>query len=342
MYFIYLKLREANINPKYSKIFMSINIFIALNFLSALFFGKYYPGRSNEIIYAVAFTCIIISILGFFAFLGVNILTGFNNKTFTMNKILISCSLTFIASVYCMAEAYFVTPKFTEIKTNKINSQKIRLVCMSDIHFGGLYTRWHFDRAMKIVNELKPDILILLGDTIDGDMTFRNYELKLLEDATKNSKYGAYAINGNHEYYHIYDQDVENIIRERGFKYLIDERDEIKSENIAVIGLDDKKSGWLRPYLKAGDENKFILILKHRPGLTHDANNNFDLQLSGHTHAGQFWPLRYLKNLEDHSAQGLSHKAGGLVYVSNGTGFNGPAMRLFAPPEISVIDLVKN
>ena len=82
---------------------------------------------------------------------------------------------------------------------------------------------------------------------------------------------------------------------ERGFKYLIDERDEIKSENIAVIGLDDKKSGWLRPYLKAGDENKFILILKHRPGLTHDANNNFDLQLSGHTHAGQFWPLRYLK-----------------------------------------------
>ena len=194
---------------------------------------------------------------------------------------------------------------------------------------------------MQIVNNSKPDIFILAGDIVDGDMTSRTRELELLSSAAKKAKYGAFAVNGNHEYYHIYNMDVENIIREQNFNYLIDERFDLENLNMAVIGFDDKKFGWLRPYLKDGDENRFVFLIKHRPGLPHDAENRFDLQISGHTHNGQFWPMGYFKNISSKSTQGFSQKAGGYVYVSNGAGFNGPMMRFFAPPEVTIIDITR-
>ena len=81
--------------------------------------------------------------------------------------------------------------------------------------------------------------------------------------------------------------------------------------------------------------------MKHRPGLPFDAENNFDLQISGHTHGGQFWPLGYFKNMAADSTQGLSKKSGGYVYVSNGAGYNGAMMRFFVPPEVTVIDIIR-
>ncbi|MBR1487208.1 MAG: metallophosphoesterase, partial [Synergistaceae bacterium] len=161
------------------------------------------------------------------------------------------------------------------------------------------------------------------------------------KSSAQNAKLGAYAVNGNHEHYLILDEDVENIIRDCGFRLLINERLEIPSTNITLIGLDDTKRGWLKIFLKPEDENKFVLVLKHRPGLPFDAENNFDLQISGHTHGGQFWPLGFFKSLVLGSPQGLSQRAGGFLYISNGTGFNGAMMRIFTPPEVTVIDLIR-
>lgn len=90
---------------------------------------------------------------------------------------------------------------------------------------------------------------------------------------------------------------------------------------------------------------RFILLLRHRPGLYQKIAGLFDLQLSGHTHGGQIWPARYLAQRANGIASGLATLQGehgeSAIYVTLGTGVWGPPMRLFTPPEVTVIDLVR-
>ena len=347
-YFIYKKLSQANVGKLTKNIFVSWGILCALIFLVSdiLKYSYIIPSRYCEILFALSFTWVIITILGFFAFLTVDVLTflkGFNNK-----KIFCSILLTLIGIFYCLGEAYFVQPRHVEIKTSKLpdDIKKLRITFLTDVHIGGLSTKWHFDRIMKIVNDSKPDILISVGDLLDGDMTFRKYECSELLKATRNAKLGAFAVHGNHEYY-LFDpknakrQDINKIVsQDCGFDLMIDERREI-SNWLVIIGIDDKPSGWLRNLSHEDDKNKFVLLLKHRPNLLYDQENKFDLQLSGHTHGGQFFPLGYLKDNEFDSVQGLSFKNGSFIYVSNGAGFNAVPMRLFTTPEVTIIDLIR-
>lgn len=335
--FIYIKLRSLGVSERvrYIFLFWAIVVFTA-GYIGSTDFGNPYtdflPGRLDEILRALYMSWAVITILAFLAFVLVDILPV---------KAKLSCALilTLAGTVYCTGEAYFVQSKNITITTNKINTDKLRVVFLTDIHIGGLSTIWHFQRVMKIVDEAQPDILLLGGDTIDGNMAFRERELALFAETARKARYGAYAVNGNHEHYHILDEDVEGIIRSCGITMLIDER--VETAGITIIGLDDRHYGWIKPYLKPEDSGRFVLVLKHRPGVPLDAEGRFDLQLSGHTHGGQFWPVGYFKNMALNSTQGLSRKAGGYVYVSNGVGFNGAMMRLFAPPEVTVIDIVR-
>ena len=338
-YYIYTRLRAADINKYVLRLFIAWAVFwIVAGVISGfdLSHSEYdiFPLHTTEILNAAFLTWAIITLLGFFAFFIVNLLP-------IKHKIFFSTMLTILATLYGIGEAYFVTTRYITIPTNKLPEgiDKLRLAYITDSHIGGLSTHWHFERTMRLVKEADPDIFISTGDTIDGDMSYRERELELLSEAAKNSRYGAFAVNGNHEHYWILDEDVEGIIRQCGFNLLINER--VEAAGIIIIGLDDIRYGWLKPFLRPGDENKFVLVLKHRPGLPIDADGKFDLQLSGHTHGGQFWPLGYFKNFASKSTQGLSRKAGGYVYVSNGSGFNGAMLRLFVPPEITVIDIVR-
>ena len=343
-YFIYKKIKATGINKLARYIFIIWAAFwIAAGFICSYDFihveYDWLSLHTNEFFRAISLTWTIITLIAFFAFFFVDALTKFTG--FTKRKLFFAILITIVVTLYSMAEAYFVQEKHVIIKTNKIRVPKIRIVYITDSHIGGLATHWHFERVMKIVNEAEPDIFISLGDTIDGDMNYRDREKDLLHTATSNAPLGAYAVNGNHEHYLILDEDVENIIRDCGFNLLINERLELKDTNITLIGLDDTKNGWLKIFLKPEDKNRFVLVLKHRPGLPFDAKDNFDLQLSGHTHGGQFWPLGFFKSLAAGAPQGLSCKNGGLLYISNGTGFNGVMMRIFTPPEVAIIDLIK-
>ena len=329
-FFLYQKLKKANVNKTMRYIF----IFWGLLWLLIGIISSYdyehaevdiFPLHVTEILRSCSLTWIIITILGFFSFI-------------VIKNILAAAVLTALLTIYCMAEAYFVTPRYVTITSNKIENN-VRIAFITDAHIGGLYTYKHFERVMKIVNDSKADLLLLGGDIIDGDMNYRKRELKLLSEAAKNSRYGAFAVNGNHEYYFMLDEDVEGIIRDCGFNLLVFERAE--AAGITIIGLDDALNGCLKPFIKPEDKDKFVLVLKHRPGLPFDCENKFDLQLSGHTHGGQFWPLGYFKSMAQDSTQGLTQKSGGYVYVSNGAGFNGAMMRLFTPPEVTIIDIVK-
>lgn len=342
--FIYNRLKLSGVQKSVMIAFVLWGLFWILTGIIAGYDFNYpveiFPGRWAEILRALSMTWSIITVLAFFSFLIVDFiswLTGFNT-----HKILCSVILAIIGTVYCMCEAYFVTSRHIVIPTNKLpeGTDRIRIAFLTDVHIGGLSTYAYFQRVISLVNEAEPDMLMLGGDIIDGRMKgYRERELSLLRDTAMKMRYGAYAVNGNHEYYHLLDEDVERIIRDCGFKLLIFERTE--AAGIVIVGLDDALYGWLSPFMKPDDKDKFVLVLKHRPGLPFDSEGKFDLMLSGHTHNGQFWPLGYFKNMSQHSTQGLSRKAGGYIYVSSGVGFNGPPMRLFAYPEVTIIDIVR-
>lgn len=342
--FISRKLKEAGIPSTILNVSMILYVlWEILGFVVAYDIARaevdIFPLHFAEIIRSVDVTVIIIILLGFFAFFGVDLITGF--RGYTKQKALLALFLLACVTIYGMGEAYFVRRRDITIPTTKLPEglDRLRVVFLSDVHIGGLSTLMHLERVIKIVEEAGPDILLLGGDTLDGDMSYRAEELALLKSAAGKARYGAFAVNGNHEHYWLLDVDVEGIIRECGYHLLIDER--VETAGITIIGMEDIKKGWLKVFLKSEDASRFVLVLKHRPGLPFDAEGRFDLQLSGHTHGGQFWPLGYFKNMVAGSTQGLSRKAGGWVYVSNGSGFNHAMMRLFVPPEVTVIDIVR-
>ena len=342
--FILRKLREAGVPKSALNIFAAIMIlWQALGFAAGYDFimAEYdiFPYHFAEVIRAVNMNVIIITLYGFIAFFLVSLFTRF--KPFTKRRAICAVVLMVIAVCYSMCEAYYVRPRYVTVPTKKLPEgiDKIRIAFLVDVHIGGVSTLAHLERVMKIVDEASPDILLLGGDILDGDMSVRNSELALLREAAKKARYGAFAVNGNHEHYIILDADPEGVIRECGYDLLINERREIPG--VTILGLEDIHYGWIRPYLKPEDKDRFTIILKHRPGVPNDADGNFDLMLSGHTHGGQFWPLGCFKDMALHSQQGLSQKAGGYVYVSNGSGFNQAMMRLFVPPEVTVIDIVR-
>lgn len=342
--FIFRKLAEAGVPKKLLKfLFLAFVLWLALAFTAGFDFmyAEYdiFPLHFNEIIRAINITSAIILLYWFGMTFLVDLFTRF--KGFTKKKALCAFVLTLCITGYSMWEAYYVQPRYVTIPTRKLpeGTDKLRVVFLVDVHIGGLATFSHIERVMNIVDEAKPDILLLGGDVIDGDMSYRPREMAMLKEAAKNARYGAFAVNGNHEHYLILDEDVERIIRECGYDLLIDERREVAG--ITLIGMEDIKYGWLKIFEKPEDKERFILVLKHRPGLPVDAEGRFDLMLAGHTHGGQFWPLGYFKSMALNSTQGLTKKAGGYVYVSNGSGFNQAMMRLFVPPEVTVIDIVR-
>ncbi len=344
LWFICKKLKETGIPEFLLRIFaLLMCLWLILGFVAGFDFSyaeyDLMPFHTAEIIRAVNINVVIITLFAFLSFLGVSILTKF--KPFTKTKTLLALLLTVCLVAYSMFEAYNVQARHVTVSTKKLpqGTDRLRVVFMTDMHIGGVNTLTHFEHVMKIVDEAEPDLILLGGDTFDGDLDYRKSELEMLKAAGEKARYGAFAVNGNHEHYIILDVDHERIIRECGYDLLINERRE--TAGITIIGLDDVKYGWITPYLEAKDRERFVLVLKHRPGIPNDAEGNFDLQLSGHTHGGQFWPLGYFKDRALNSVQGLSRKAGGYVYVSNGVGFNAAMMRLFVPPEVTVIDIVR-
>lgn len=254
--------------------------------------------------------------------------------------------LSFSFVVYGFFDAQKVRVKKLEIHTEKqaLNNEQIRIVQLSDVHIGLIIRDKRLKCILESVKDAKPDILISTGDLLDGELN--NVMLEAEQFAEIRPKYGKYAITGNHEYYAGIEKSLE-FTKKAGFEILRDENKKIAGINI--IGLEDPagiKQGLTKensrlPNLFPKEQSKeFILLLKHQPTIEED--KNFDLQLSGHTHGGQIFPFMFFTRLffpENYGYHTLS--ANKAVYISKGAGTWGPPVRFLAPPEITVIDLIR-
>lgn len=121
--------------------------------------------------------------------------------------------------------------------------------------------------------------------------------------------------------------------------------------SLTLAGVTDLKAGTILeehktdPYraMKGGEKTDYKILLAHQPNSVFEgAEAGFDLQLSGHTHGGQYFPGNLLIYLAQKFVAGLHKHKDTWIYVSRGTGYWGPPIRLGAPSEISVIQLKKN
>ncbi|HPK53154.1 MAG TPA: metallophosphoesterase [Smithellaceae bacterium] len=257
-------------------------------------------------------------------------------------------TLTFLAMilvVYGFIDAARVRVVNIEMRTDYVlpGDGKVRIVQISDVHVGLIIQERRIKLVLDKVKEANPDILTCTGDLLDGELDNVLPLADLFHEVRP--RFGKYAVTGNHEYYAGIDRALE-FTRRAGFEVLRDETRRVAGINI--IGIDDvagRKFGAIKENsppaksLPVSSESGFILLLKHQPVV--NGHDKFDLQLSGHTHAGQLIPFRLFTWLlfpQDYGLYPLAENK--LLYVSAGTGTWGPPVRIFAPPEITVIDLV--
>jgi len=237
------------------------------------------------------------------------------------------------------------TPRIERVvvTTDKLppHAAGLRIVQISDVHLGSLVGRGRLAAILAAVNALKPDMLVSTGDLMDAAGPRVDALAPMLAEVRP--RYGKYAVMGNHEAYLGLGR-AEAFHARAGFRLLRDTRVDVAG--IVVAGFDDPAvagQGWgaieaERGLLNEVSPDRFVVVLKHRPDIEQGAA--FDLQLSGHTHGGQIFPFGLLIRPIFPWLSGLHVVKGhAQLYISRGTGTWGPPLRLFADPEVTLIEL---
>lgn len=218
-----------------------------------------------------------------------------------------------------------------------------RIVQISDIHVGPIRGRRFVEELVERVNALEPDLIAVTGDLVDGKESLLRDEVAPF--AGLRAPHGVFFVTGNHDYFSGVDAWVERA-RALGMRPLRNERVAIGEApaSFQLAGVEDAHAHLVEPRyredvetaLAGRDPRRALVLLAHDPSTFKRASRaGVDLQLSGHTHGGQIWPFRYFVRLVVPFVSGLYERNGSRMYVSRGTGFWGPPMRLFAPAEIT-------
>ena len=224
----------------------------------------------------------------------------------------------------------------------------LTLVQLSDVHVGPTIGRKFVDSIVEKANAAKPDAVVITGDLVDGSVARLAESVAPL--ARLHARYGVYFVTGNHEYYSGVAPWVTHLER-LGIRVLRNERVSMgdAGASIDLAGIDDYGSRGMSPGhgsdiapIKAGREpDRELVLLAHQPRSITDAEvASPGLVLSGHTHGGQLWPFTAAVRLAQPYVAGLyRHNSTTQIYVSRGTGYWGPPMRLLAPSEITKVVL---
>lgn len=224
----------------------------------------------------------------------------------------------------------------------------LRIVQISDLHVGPVIRKSYVEKVLTIANSLKGDIVALTGDFVDGSVDDLAEHIEPLKNLEPQGR--CFFVMGNHDYY----SGASAWIREfqsLGFDVLLNSHRvlEIKGRRILVAGVTDPAvrmmgTADLPNPEKASSSEKcdLRLLLAHNPTIANRAEQvGYDLQLSGHTHGGQFWPWTWVvRRVHNPHYLGLSREGRMQVYVNAGTGSWGPPLRFGTTPEITLLRLI--
>ncbi|BCJ56615.1 hypothetical protein C1I93_09520 [Micromonospora endophytica] len=221
----------------------------------------------------------------------------------------------------------------------------MRITMASDLHLGPFFGRAHTARMVRMINDTSPDIVAIVGDLSDGtagDLAAHAAPLTRLS-----STHGTFFVTGNHDYRHDVDAWIATLADFR-VTTLRNTRTLIKHQGGAIdlagvtdiTGEQDHDSPDYDRALGDRDASHPVVLLAHQPVQVHEAaRREVDLQLSGHTHGGAFFPGNLLVPLTQPLTAGLDTIDHTQLYVSRGVGASLPPIRVGAPPDITVIEL---
>jgi uncharacterized protein len=224
------------------------------------------------------------------------------------------------------------------------------IVQISDLHVGSTIRRRFMRRVVRAINRLEPDVVAITGDLVDGTVPELGAEVAPLGDLTP--RMGSYFVTGNHEYYsgvHPWLGELNRL----GIRVLLNEHVVIErgGAKLVLAGVTDYNAGHfdaahrsdpVAALAGAPADAAMRVLLAHQPrSASAAAQAGFDLQVSGHTHGGQFLPWNFFVRFQQPFTAGLHRVGRMLVYVSRGTGYWGPPKRFGAPSEITRIRLVR-
>lgn len=229
----------------------------------------------------------------------------------------------------------------------------LRIAQITDLHVGPTIKRGYVERVVAAANAAQPDLTVLTGDLVDGSVD--ELALHTAPLGGLRARHGVYAVTGNHEYYSNAHRWIAEY-RRLGLTVLMNEHVVLRHEQgeahapLLLAGIPDYTAHHFDPTHRsdpkqalhgAPPEVAVKILLAHQPRSAEAAAlAGFDLQLSGHTHGGQFFPWNLFVPLQQPYVSGLVKHMTLWVYVSRGTGYWGPPKRLGAPSEITLLRLV--
>ncbi|MDD3033713.1 MAG: metallophosphoesterase [Bacteroidales bacterium] len=221
----------------------------------------------------------------------------------------------------------------------------IDIVLASDIHLSNYINREKFKKYVELINSQNPDLVMLAGDIsdrnvkplVDGNIAELFREIR--------SEYGIYAVTGNHEFYGGDRESIYSYYRSAGLNLLIDSvaRVSTPAGDIMIIGRDDRTNNRreaLSDLVVEVDKKLPLILMDHQPiNLGEAESAGIDLQLSGHTHQGQFWPGNFIVKRMYELSHGYKQRGNTHYVVSSGLGLWGPEFRIGTVSELVLIHL---
>ncbi len=213
----------------------------------------------------------------------------------------------------------------------------------SDIHIGNTMGPQKLGRIVDLLNSTDPDVVFLVGDTVDEDLgpvLRRDLGRKLLQIR---SRLGIFGVTGNHEYIGGVEKACQYLVA-HGIRMLRDEF--VEAGGLCIIGREDPSIRWidrrdrvaLSTIIEQAKPKGPVILLDHQPfHLEQAAESRIDFQLSGHTHHGQLFPLNFITGAIYEKDWGYVRKAGTQYYVSSGAGTWGTPVRTSSRPEVLLI-----
>ena len=236
--------------------------------------------------------------------------------------------------------AYSPIVKSETIKVDKKIEKPIKIAMISDLHLGTFFGNGQLEKLNKIIEEEKPDAIVIAGDIMDDDMVMYK-KRNMGETLSKlSAPLGVYATMGNH------DRDAQEIVDEvkkAGIIPLFDESVEL-NKDVTLVGRKDRSVSRDRldtaDLLKSVNLNKTIVLVDHQPdAIDYHSTLPINVQLSGHTHHGQIWPINYITEriyTLDYGYKKINNKH---FFTSAGYGFWGPPFKTTARSEVWIITI---
>ena len=224
-----------------------------------------------------------------------------------------------------------------------------RIVQITDVHAGPTVKREWVQMVVDYANSLAGDMIAVTGDMVDQPVPVLREDVAPI--AQLKAPHGVYFVTGNHEYYSGVLPWIEEIKR-LGLTVLLNEHRVLErgTARMLLAGVTDYHGGGFKPdhtsdphgALSGAPECSPKILLAHQPNsIFASSKAGYDLQISGHTHGGQFFPGNWLARMAQPYIKGLHKHENTWIYVSCGTGYWGPPLRLGAPSEITVITLTR-